>query len=49
MATKNKQYTKTHASKTAAEIHERKIKARGGKVSSTKVGDKYKLTYTFPK
>ena len=38
-------YSKTHKSKKAADSHERKIKARGGKV--TRKGNK--LDYHFPK
>ena len=42
---KSTQYSKTHKSKKAADSHERKIKARGGKV--TRKGNK--LDYHFPK
>ena len=42
-----KTYTKTHKSKIAADGHSRKIKARGGTVTRSKVNGGTKLTYKF--
>lgn len=41
-------YVKKHQLKKAADSHQAKIEARGGKVKRQKVGKEIKLTYTFP-
>ncbi len=47
VSSKKKTYTKTHTSAKAAAGHIKKIKARGGKVTSKKIGSKTHLTYSF--
>jgi hypothetical protein len=42
-----KTYSKTHTSVKAANAHEKKIKARGGKVERTESGGKIVLKYKF--
>lgn len=42
-----KTYTKVHTSDKAAKDHEKKIKARGGKVSKTKTKKNLVLHYEF--
>ncbi|MDP1880800.1 MAG: hypothetical protein Q8K60_07660 [Parachlamydiaceae bacterium] len=43
-----KTYTKTHSSKKVAEIHLKKIKDRGGKVTMTNVKGGFHIEYSFP-
>jgi len=40
-------YEKVHRLKKVADIHEKKLKARGAKVKRSKLKSGYKLTYTF--
>ncbi len=40
-------YVKTHKLKKAADVHARKIRARGGKISLKKVKSGYELKYSF--
>lgn len=42
-------YTAKHSTKRVADIHAKKVKARGGKVKVKKKASGYELEYSFPK
>jgi hypothetical protein len=42
-------YYAEHTNKAAADTHGRRIRARGGRLKRTKIGEVYKIEYSFPK